>query len=442
MRISRVLPVVLALASVAMAHDIPNERVDRSVQVTLLQRGRILVDYEVSLSELTLVQDLRRLVGPVEASDRHALFDRYGKETGPLNAKGLLVWVDGREIALKADHFDLAVEEHPRYTFHLSADVPPDGRLKIVDSNYTGSEGTSRLAIRGETGVVVSGDALPADVESIPIRPVWQLTNAEEKRTHSVYVTYSQTSAGPTVSPAQSSARPVIRATARDPVARRLSSLLDRAFGLPAILASLLAVALGAAHALQPGHGKTLVAATVVSHQGGPAQAVGLALVTTLTHMTVVVLIAGVLWWTQTTRYAEIHSGLARAAGVAIATIGFWKLGRHVAGHGEHTDADETTAVAGRSVIGLGIAGGLVPCWDAVILVIVADMVGRLAFGLALVAAFSVGMATVLVLVGLASARVVREIGRRERLLRWERGVGLASALVVSALGLWLMSGI
>jgi len=100
---------------------------------------------------------------------------------------------------------------------------------------------------------------------------------------------------------------------------------------------------------------------------------------------------------------------------MAIATIGFWKLGRHVAGHGEHADDAGTPVGGGRSLIGLGIAGGLVPCWDAVILVVVADLVGRLAFGLALVAAFSVGMAAVLVFVGVVSALVVREIGRRER---------------------------
>ncbi len=299
---------------------------------------------------------------------------------------------------------------------------------------------------------MIRGDSLPSDVENIPIRPVWQLSNVEEKRTRGVEATYSATHGSAGVDkritrgltpPARqggtetATQRPTVRT-----LAPRLSGLLDRAFGLPTVLACLLAVALGAAHAVQPGHGKTLVAATVVSHHGRSAQAVWLALITTLTHMTVVVVIAGVLWLSQTTRYAEIQSGLVQVAGMAIAAIGFWKLGRHVAGHGEHVDAGGSLGVGGRSLIGLGIAGGLVPCWDAIILVIVADMVGRLAFGLALVAAFSLGMAVVLVLVGVVSARVIREIGQRERLRRWERGVGLASALVVSALGLWLMSGI
>jgi len=91
MRISRALPVAFALASIATAHDIPNERVDRSDSGDAAPAGRMRVDYEVSLSELTLVQDLRRLVEVVGAADRSTLFDRYGREPVPLNAKGFLL---------------------------------------------------------------------------------------------------------------------------------------------------------------------------------------------------------------------------------------------------------------------------------------------------------------------------------------------------------------
>src|SRR5947209_2865384 len=87
------------LSTTGRAHDIPNERVDRSIQVTI-RPGRLELDYEVSLAELTLAQDLRRLVGVVPGADRAALFDRYGRETAPLNAKGLLVVVDGRPVPL------------------------------------------------------------------------------------------------------------------------------------------------------------------------------------------------------------------------------------------------------------------------------------------------------------------------------------------------------
>ena len=108
-----------------LAHDIPNERIDRSIQVSL-SPGSIAIDYEVSLTELTLTQDLRRLIGSLPGADRQEWLDRYGQVTGPLNAKGFLVSVLGEPIQLSMRSFDLVVEDHPRYTFHLTgADSRP-----------------------------------------------------------------------------------------------------------------------------------------------------------------------------------------------------------------------------------------------------------------------------------------------------------------------------
>jgi nickel/cobalt exporter len=161
-------------------HDIPNARVDRAIQVDL-RPGRLTIAYEVSLSELTLAQDLRQLVGPIDATEPKALFDRYGHETGPLNARGLLVTIDGRDCTLADRGFDLAIEEHPRFTFRFEAPLPPRGRLAIRDTNYVASEGTSRLALRAP-GLAVRGFDGPSDVQTIPIRPTWQLTDQEEQR--------------------------------------------------------------------------------------------------------------------------------------------------------------------------------------------------------------------------------------------------------------------
>src|SRR3954468_12537536 len=109
----RLLPIfflAFAPAHSTRAHDIPNARVDRSIQANL-RPGRLAIDYEVSLSELTLTQDLRNLIGSLPGADRREWFDRYGRETGGLNAKGLLVSVDGEPLTLASRGFDLAVEE-------------------------------------------------------------------------------------------------------------------------------------------------------------------------------------------------------------------------------------------------------------------------------------------------------------------------------------------
>jgi ABC-type nickel/cobalt efflux system permease component RcnA len=440
----------------ARAHDIPNARVDRSIQATV-SPGRLAIDYEVSLSELTLFQDLRMLIGVVPEGDRRDLFRNYGRETGPLNARGLLVTVDRRPVALRVLGYDLAVEEHPRYVFHYEAELAREGRLTIQDTNFAASEGTSRLAIRGRDGLSIRGDDLPPDLESIPARPVWQLSDAEERRTKQVAVDYeapATVAVAPRLPP-ESGSRPPPRpsptrpGTASSPRlgVERLSRLLERSAAPPALGLLLLAFGLGALHAIQPGHGKTLVAATVLGERGTWLRGVILALLTTLTHTGSVLLVAVGLWWTRSTRYVEIHLGLTHAAGFLIGAIGLWRLGRHLADYGEHDVAEEDAqgspaSHSNRGLVGLGVAGGLVPCWDAVVLIVLAEATGRLALGIALLLAFGMGMALVLVAVGVLSARIRRRLVGRAGVGSYgprERRLGMAGGLTLAAIGIYLM---
>src|SRR5207247_2980681 len=68
--------------------------------------------------------------------------------------------------------------------------------------------------------------------------------------------------------------------------ASRFTELLTvKRLSWPILLLSLLiAFGLGAAHALEPGHGKTVVAAYLVGSRGTPKHAVWLGLIVTLTH--------------------------------------------------------------------------------------------------------------------------------------------------------------
>jgi nickel/cobalt exporter len=434
----RSLSLLGLLAVPAWAHDIPNARVDRSIQATV-RSGRLEVDYEVSLSELTLAQDLRSLIGSLPGSDRAALFDRYGRETGPLNARGMLVAVDDRPVELRFRGFDLAVEEHPRYTFHFEAGLPARGRLALQDTNFIASEGTSRLALRGLGGVAIRGDDGAQDVQQVPVRPSWQLTDAEERRTKQIAVQYDVAAARVAPPAGDPEPPPPIRATHRPAQpSGRLSELLDRAAGISLGGLWLIALGLGAAHAIQPGHGKTLVAAAVVGQRGGWLKGVLLALLTTLAHVGGVLAVAALLVATRSARYETINRGLVRIAGFVVAAIGLWRLGRHLAGYGEH-DEGGLVAPGDRGIIGLGLAGGLVPCWDAVILIVVAEMLGRLALGLVLLSAFSLGMAGVLVAVGLAAARLRGLVTRRDRDRVWEHRLGILGALFLTAIGISLL---
>jgi nickel/cobalt exporter len=441
------LAVVLALAAgsryAVRAHDIPNERVDRDIQV-ILTPGRLLIEYEVSLAELTLAQDLRRLDGPLPGADREALYRRYGDVTGPLNARGLLVTLDGAEVDLAFLGFELAIEEHPRFDFRFEADIPARGRLVVQDTNYSSSEGASRLALRAE-GVSVAGYNGPASIDDVPMRPVWMLSDAEERATKHVELEYTPLGSRAVARPsAPPEARPIVTDTVqatRTTPAPQLARLLDRRGRVSWLLLGLLAVGLGAAHAAQPGHGKALIAAAVVGERGGWAAGLILAVLTTLAHMSSVVLIAVGLWLTRATRYASLQGAFTQGAGFAIAAIGLWRLGRHLTGHADAGEVSGDAAAPGldlRALAGLAVAGGIVPCWDAILLVILAELAGALGLGLFLLAGFSLGMAATLAVVGLAAGRLRGAIVARDPAGRWRHGLGLLSAVALTAIGLFV----
>ena len=66
------------LTPAAWPHDIPNQRIDRSIQIEVVPE-KLRIDYEVSLTELTLVQDLRALMGSLPSGESAGWLDVYGK---------------------------------------------------------------------------------------------------------------------------------------------------------------------------------------------------------------------------------------------------------------------------------------------------------------------------------------------------------------------------
>ena len=412
----------------ANAHDIPNARVDRSIQATVFP-GHLRVDYEVSLSELTLVQDFRRLSEELSGSDRKGLFDTYGRVVGPLNARGLLGSVNGTDFDFRVVGFVLAIDDHPRYTFQFEAEIPRVGRLTLNDTNYLESQGSSRLAVRAGPGLAIQGDDLPADVSAIPLQDAWKLSDAELARTRRVSVAFRPLESREP-RPKTKEASPL--ATIRPVSSSQLSHLLDREGGRGWPMVLLASFFLGGAHAIQPGHGKTLVAAASLEGGGGLFRGGLLGLATALAHLASVALIALGVWLTRASDLGHVHVLLARSAGFAIAAIGLWRLGRHLAGYGEGLDEHERSGSGIRGLITLGVAGGLVPCWDAVALVVFAAAVGRLGSGLALLGAFSLGLAAVLVAVGAFASRIRSRIGTQDA---WGRRLGIASGVILAGIG-------
>jgi len=93
-------------------------------------------------------------------------------------------------------------------------------------------------------------------------------------------------------------------------------------------------------------------------------------------------------------------------------------------------------AVRWREIVALGISGGLVPCPGALVVLLTAMALRRIALGLALIVSFSLGLASVLTALGILFVRARRALDRVKFDARWLRALPVASSLAVMALGL------
>ncbi|MBX9258455.1 sulfite exporter TauE/SafE family protein [Desmonostoc muscorum CCALA 125] len=204
----------------------------------------------------------------------------------------------------------------------------------------------------------------------------------------------------------------------------------------------------GAGHALSPGHGKTMVAAYLVGSQGTPQQAVLLGLVTTITHTLGVFILAIVaLVASQYIVPETLYPILSLLSGLTVCGVGFWLLDQRLDAH-EHTHKHDdhhhhhhhdhhppSKSVTTRSLIALGIAGGIVPCPSALVLLLSAIALHQAAYGVVLISAFSLGLASVLVAIGLVVVYAHQWIDRLPNSARWLQKLSMVGAVAVIVTG-------
>jgi nickel/cobalt exporter len=94
--------------------------------------------------------------------------------------------------------------------------------------------------------------------------------------------------------------------------------------------------------------------------------------------------------------------------------------------------------VTWKSLLTLGISGGMVPCPDAIAILAVAVALGRIPLGMLLIVAFSLGLALVLIGIGIATVQGSRLLQRNDWLNHFSLYTPIASAVVVLGLGIGL----
>jgi nickel/cobalt exporter len=418
------LAVLLAPAA-AQAHPLGNFTVNRFARVEVAG-DRLYVRYVLDLAEIPTFQAQQQGVDPAAYARRLAA--------------GLRVTLDGHTAALTPVAHALAFPKGVGGLHTLRLQVILRGpavvgaaTLAVRDTNYPGRIGWKEIVVG--SGTHSQSDELRAYPQSLLQSPLDVTSvNATIAPTHD---------APPTLLSGQALQAP-------DRVADSgFTQLIGRGRLTPLVVLASLAVALfwGVAHALSPGHGKTIVSAYLVGKRGTPRDAALLGLIVTVTH-TIGVFALGLvtLALSQWIVPDRLYPWLNLTAGLAVVAVGLavlrsrfadWqherehRAGHHHHGHHHHHEHD----LSRRGLLAVGISGGILPCPSALVVLLAAISLHRVAFGLVLIVAFSAGLALSITGIGLLAVLAKRVFARASFDGLLIRALPAVSALVILVAG-------
>lgn len=465
----------------AVAHPLGLSSVNRYLGVK--PHGReIEVDYLLDLAELPAYAEIESLDVNHDSAVTPAERDRYLDGLRGRVLAGMNVSANGVDVAVREVFRSLEAPPGQnglstlRVAFEFRGALPPsaDGRVTICvhDGIYPGRNGWRELApLESQDFRLVSSSLPPGDPRAggglaYPTGPIPVLPHHDDAVF--VFARGTPSTPAPTMHAPREGAH-------TDGEGQRLIGLLREGRGGASfwLFALALAFALGAGHALSPGHGKTLVGAWLVGSRASVRHALILGLTVTVTHTTSVFLLGLVALTIERTlgserllRALELSSG-ALVAGIALSQLpARWRRFRQgtsrfrvvtrprragllrtpaadplVHDHGDgvthsHAPPEDLSL---RSVVALGVSGGLVPCPGALVVLLAAIAMHRIAAGLALLVAFSLGLAFVLSALGALFVTARRLLDRVPTDGRLARGLPVLSSLVVLLLGVGIV---
>jgi ABC-type nickel/cobalt efflux system permease component RcnA len=433
----RLLPATVlatvALAAPAGAHPLGNFSVNH-LAVISVSRSAVDVRWILDQAEIPTFQERGRPPRAVLAAKR------------AVAQAGLTLRVDGRRailrpagpgrIAFPRGQGGLALT---RVELRFRAPARGARRVELRDGTFPRRVGWRDVIVRPGAGTAVRSSA-PAGEPTRGLRryPQDRISSPADRRGARLVVTPGR---GTVAAPGRTAVGPVSSQRAGGGFAALFD---DAAAGRGVLLAFLLAAfGWGAVHALSPGHGKTMVAAYLVGTRGTARQALLLGATVTVTH-TIGVFALGLVTLALSDYILpeDLYPWLNLVAGAMVVAVGVGVLRARVRAakphHHHHHHHHHDHELGTRGLVAMGASAGLIPCPSALVVLLGAIAQAQVVLGLALIVAFSLGLAATLTALGLAvvwtSGHVRREPAGRAGALA-VRALPVASAIVIVALG-------
>jgi nickel/cobalt exporter len=439
-----------------LAHPMGNFSINHYSKLKI-EPSSIEIRYLIDMAEIPTFQEMRGSdVGPAAGKTITA---RYLEEQGKLLMAGLALKSDGEAVRLDTVSRQVVFADGAgglptmKLGFVFRGKLSSAAalhKLSYVDNNFAGRAGWKEVIVVGNGATIMESSAPALDrshelsnySSDLLNSPPQQLTALVDFRISPTAAPIQKAHSAPIpheIAAASISVPPPAANTPRSRFTQLISTQANLSFWF-LLSAALIAAGLGALHALEPGHGKTVVAAYLVGSRGTAKHAVLLGFVVTASHT------AGVYLLGAATLYAshyivpdQLYPWLGAISGLSVAALGIFIFLRHFTGEsGEHSHAPGEThshwllsmfrnpagsvspktvdrPLSLRELCMLGITGGIVPCPAALVVLLSAFSLHRIGFGLFLITAFSLGLAAVLVIVGVTMVSAKRALCSRMR---------------------------
>ena len=455
-----VVAAVLSAPATAIAHPLGNFTVNRYAGIELTP-DEVRIDYVLDLAEIPTVQVRPEIDADADGTVTDAERAAWAARTAPTLLANLTLTVDGRPVPL--DVVSSSMRFRPgqggldilRLEATFAGPIASIGELSFADANFADRIGWAEVTAAGADGTAVAGSSVPARSVSNALLSYPQDLLSSPLDVHEATLSFHPG----TSAPAAASTEAPVSGARPDVTGGAFAGLVGRT-GPFMLVALLLAFGFGALHALGPGHGKTLMAAYLVGAGGRARHAVAVGGSVAVMH-TASVLALGFVVLTLTEVFApeRVYPWLGLASGLIafglgasllVARLGSWSGGRsdpehhhpHEGGstvqHGHaHPHPVPSRPLSRKSLTALAVAGGMLPSPTALVVLLAAVALDRIAYGLALIGAFSIGLAAALVVVGLIALRA-RDVVAGRMSGRTARLVPVLSAASIALLGLVL----